>query len=90
MSITDKERAVLGAINISYGEFYHPFATISAHTGLDRTEVRSVCRALAKNGLAMFSSGLWNFETDQPAGSGYGITAAGRRAYYAAHANRWR
>lgn len=54
-----------------------------AEIGLERDIARAICRTLTDRGLAEYRRGLFN-DDGEVAGSGYGITAAGR-AYLANH-----
>lgn len=80
VELTHEQALVLRALDEEYmfEPFnFLPFAPIVERTCLDRKEVQRACRALASKGLATFEVGLWNDE-GRPAGSGYGITKAGR------------
>lgn len=59
-------------------EACYSFGPIAEATGLDRVRVRFVCRLLRRRGLAEFYHGLWSAD-GAPAGSGYCISAAGRK-----------
>lgn len=81
--MTDAHRAVLKALYDVYddydgGGFAH-FSYVIKKTGFPRNVVRRICRHLARQGMAEYSRGLWS-EEGKPAGAGYGITEAGRRA----------
>lgn len=75
--MTPDQRKVLAALDAVGTDYCLPFNALSSDTGLDRKVVRRACRALARKGLAHFKSGLWA-EDGELAGSGYGITEAGR------------
>ncbi|WP_193183304.1 hypothetical protein [Nisaea sediminum] len=45
---------------------------------IDRDLARALVRGLAAKGQAKFARGLWTEDGEEPAGSGYTITAAGR------------
>ena len=76
----DHHRKVLTALSDVYDESedwcYQSFAGIVNRTGMDRKEVRRICRHLARKGWAEYGKGLWSEDGD-PVGSGYRITEAG-------------
>lgn len=75
-----EHRRVLKALSGANEDFgYRGFKSLMQRTRLPRSEVRRACRALARKGLAVFSSGLWT-EDGTPAGSGYARTSAGDAA----------
>lgn len=77
----EAKRRVLNALNEGTrpGPDYRcvPFSHLVIETRLDRRTVRRHCRALAREGLAEFHSGLWT-DDGETAGSGYCISVAGR------------
>ncbi len=79
--LSDKERACLEAIyelghgDMGYGIF---FRSIVAETGLTLREVRRSVRACARKGVAEYIRGLFT-DDGMVAGSGNGITPAGRQ-----------
>ena len=75
-AMTEQERQVLLSIQGPPCETFFTFAGIINQTGLCRSEVRTACRSLRKQGFAEFSNGLWS-EDGSMVGSGYGITEAG-------------
>lgn len=75
------ERAVLETLGGVGEDYCFAFAYISAGTGLERKDVRAACRSLAAKGLARYERGLWTEDGDM-AGSGYGLTIAGRHHYW--------
>jgi hypothetical protein len=79
--MSPNQTLALKALGECYSEDYGymSFAMIHHRSGLPRDLVRRTVRALARKGLAEFSSGLWN-DNGEPAGSGYKITAAGLAA----------
>lgn len=85
--LTERETRVLEKLSYGAGEWFWPFGPIEADTGLSRDDVRSACRALRAKGLAEFMRGLWS-EDGEPAGSGYGITEEGQRAWRLIEARR--
>lgn len=76
MNLNPDEQKVLNYL-ASEEEAYWGFAAIGECVRLDRKTIRRACRSLARKGLTEFKSGLW-YEDGGPAGSGYGITKAGR------------
>lgn len=79
MKLTISEDNVLYHLSNRGPEYCLNFKALMSMTGLDRVEVRNACRSLAENRLAYYSRGLWNFEEDMPAGSGYGISPEGMK-----------
>lgn len=81
--LTDNHKRVLRALNGCSNDFGEPaflsFNGIARAGEIDRHLVRRNVRHLARKGLAKFGSGLWT-DDGEPAGSGYAITPAGRRA----------
>lgn len=57
--------------------FCSHIAPLAEHIGVDREIARGHLRSLADRGLAQYQKGLW-YDDGLPAGSGYGITEAGR------------
>ena len=55
------------------------FAEIANRSKLDRSLVRRTVRRMARNGITSFHRGCWTVD-GEPAGSGYGLTSAGRTA----------
>lgn len=78
--LSERERACLQAIydlghaEMGYGIY---FKTIAEETGLPLVQVRRSVRACARKGLAEHIRGLFT-DDGMVAGSGYGITPAGR------------
>jgi len=58
-------------------EYAVGFAEVQKSTELTRSDVRASCRRLARKGLAEYRRGLLR-DDGGVAGSGYGITDAGR------------
>ena len=78
MKLTDEQKVLRF---LAQGEeWYFPFRPISKATKLSRKRVRVVIRALARKGLTEYAKGLWSEYPGGPAGSGYRITSAGRKA----------
>lgn len=79
-NLTDSELDCLEAL-VGHADFCLPFKAIAVYVGgLDISEVRGGCRALASKGLAFFQRGLMT-EDGEMAGSGYGITPEGRKVW---------
>ena len=78
--LSERERVCLLAINeLGHGETGYGifFKTIVTETGLTLAQVRRSVRACARKGLAEHIRGLFT-DDGMIAGSGYGITPAGR------------
>ncbi len=71
-------RTVLGALRIDSDWEYLNFNMIVDRTDpkMDRSEVRRICRHLARKGWTEYGRGLWT-EDGEPFGSGYRITELG-------------
>lgn len=80
--LSERQRCLsaLGALSREHGEMCIYFRTIQKRTRLNRKTVRRHVRALARKGLAEYHRGLWNEFDEWPAGAGYCITPAGRKA----------
>lgn len=73
-----KRQVLLAFHELCGGDFcYRGFAPIAQHTTLEVKRVRVLTRALAKNGLLEYQSGLF-YENGDVAGAGYTITSKGR------------
>lgn len=59
-------------------DFYMGFAPIVKETGLERREVRLICRRLKRLGLLDFQKGLISDWDGGLAGAGYGLTDTGK------------
>ena len=78
IKLSDRERQALSAWRNTYTDYdYLSFNTIAKNSGLDRNVVRRTVRAMARKGVTEFGSGLSN-DDGEFAGSGYGLTHAGR------------
>ena len=80
VKLSDRERACLLTINdLAHGEAGYGiyFIAIAKETGLSLHQVRRSVRALSRKGLAELNRGLFT-DDGMIAGSGYGVTPAGR------------
>lgn len=67
------------------GEWCITFKGLAKASGLDLTTIRAEAPRLRKDGFAEYHRGLFNFEENRAAGSGYCITESGR-----IEAEKWR
>lgn len=59
-------------------DYYLPFKPIVEETGLERREVRLICRRLKRLGLLDYKNGLISDWDGTIAGAGYGLTEIGK------------
>lgn len=80
MKLTNNEKQALRAWRDTYEDFdVLSFADIASQSTLPRPLVRRTVRSMARKGITRFVRGCWTDE-GEPAGSGYGLTTAGRTA----------
>lgn len=81
IKLTNQENKVLGFLACADRDFgCYPFHALARETCLTVREVRRACRSLARKGLVQCYHGLWT-ESGEMAGSGYGATDVGRKAW---------
>lgn len=75
LKLSDEKAAILKFLG-EKPDWCFPFLPIQKEFGMERNEVRRICRYLAKHNLLEFTRGLFN-EDGEVAGSGYCITPKG-------------
>ena len=81
--MSERENKVLRALSKTEPGHAMFFWAIAQRTKMDKRKVRLACRSLARKGLAEYLGGLvfdGGPKDGMLAGSGYGITQAGRAA----------
>lgn len=80
MKLTENETQALRAWCDTYEDFdVLSFAKIADRCTLPRPLIRRTVRNMARKGITRFVRGCWT-DDGEPAGSGYGLTPAGRTA----------
>lgn len=78
MKVTPREEPVLiEMINGYEGEFLNTFHNLSVHLQMEKRDVRNICRALKRKGLAELTFGSSSRDDGMLHGSGYVLTELG-------------
>jgi hypothetical protein len=78
LRVSDRQKRVLIEMISPYeSEYLCSFDTLATYLQMERRDVRNICRALARKGLAKLVPGFSNQDDGMLAGSGYMLTKTG-------------